>query len=341
MKILIINDVDYKLVELLKESGFSCVIKDIKSETELINIISDFHGIVLRGYPIISNNALQKASNLKFIARFGSGVEHIDVTSAKKRGIEIIRAPEALAVSVAEYTLATILFLLHKLQHASNTIRLGIWERELYRGNELTNRTIGIIGYGNTGSAFANLLRGFSVRILAYDKYKKNFGNDYVEEVNLETILRESDIISLHIPLNSETKNLVNESFLKMVVKSIVLINTSRGEVVNIKSLINSLKKNKIIGAILDVHEYEGLKLSKDYFYHFNETGKHYSYLCGHPNVILTPHIAGWTEESLDKTRLVLFNKIVALMLKAFPNHTNNGTNQILKDHEITNLWEK
>lgn len=314
MKLLVVDDVDFEFVSMLRQVGFECDVVELHLEAEIVQRIPGYLGIVLRGRPLIGQEVFAVADVLKFVARFGSGIEHIDYECAQKSGVEVIRAPEALATAVAEHALGAILMVLRKLNLASTSLGAGCWERDSYRGHELTGNTIGIIGYGNTGSSFARLLSGFKVRILAYDRYKRGFGNSIVEETSLEAIQREANIISLHVPLTAETHKLIEDEFIEGLGNRIILVNTARGEVVDTGALVRGLQSRRLQGAVLDVHEVEGRKLSDSLLAQSEELGTYYAFLAGHPAVVLTPHIAGWTTESLARTRVLILDRICQLV---------------------------
>ena len=303
MKILVAEKPHDSLIQNLTQIGHECVIAYKDSKEEIEEQISDFEGIIIRSRFIIDTGFLQKAVKLKFIARAGSGLENIDCKTAKKMGVICINAAEGNKQAVAEHTLGMLLNLFNKLNKSDREVRNGIWNRESNRGTELSGKTIGIIGFGNNGSAFAEILKGFNVKILAFDKYLEN----YAYKSNMKTIYKEADIISLHIPINKETKYLVDENFIKNCKKNIYLINTSRGKCVNTKDLTANLESGKILGACLDVLEYE-----KSSFEELAE-GKHVNelnYLIKSEKTVLSPHIAGWTIESKKKIAQVLFRKI-------------------------------
>ncbi len=251
-----------------------------------------------------------------FIARIGAGMEHIDVAYAESKGIKCLSSPEGNRNAVAEHALGMLLTLLNNISKANNEVKDGQWLREPNRGTELKGKTIGIYGYGNTGSAFAKVLMGFDVKTLAYDKYKKNFGNEFAEESLPEEIFSEADVLSLHLPLTDETKYLVDNSFLSRFQKNIYLINTSRGQIVKTDDLVKNLKSGKVSGACLDVLEYEetsfeGIKsllLTPQSLINAD-----WKYLTESRNIILTPHIAGWSFESSEKMARILAEKIIAL----------------------------
>jgi D-3-phosphoglycerate dehydrogenase len=314
MKLLVVDDVDFEFVSMLRHSGFTCDVDELNAEADVVRRIRGYVGLVMRGRPTIGTEVFAAADVLRFVARFGSGVEHIDCESARKNAVEVIRAPEALATAVAEHALGAVLMVLRKLRVASISLGAGCWERDGYRGHELTGSTVGIVGYGNTGSAFARLLRGFEVRILAYDKYKTGFADSTVEETSLETIQREANILSLHVPLTGETRKMIDAAFVDGLGNQIVMVNTSRGEVVDTGALVHGLQMGRILGAVLDVHEIEGRMLPGNLLAQRGEIGMQYAFLAGHPAVVLTPHIAGWTTESLVRMRVILHDRICRFM---------------------------
>lgn len=313
MKLLIIDDVDAELVEMLRASGFECDVERCLDEDDLLKHQRDYAGIVLRGRPDIGPRTLASTS-LRFVARLGSGVEHIDCAEAQRRGIEVIRAPEALAGAVAEYAVGTLLIVLRKLASASQALKAGFWERDRFRASELSGLTIGIIGYGNTGQAFARLLSAFGVKTLAYDRYRIDYADQFCEESTIEDIKNQAHVISFHVPLSAETRDMFDLDFINELGRPIVLVNTSRGEVVNLDALVSSLSDGSVAGAILDVHETEGSKLVEAIINGSGRLSNHYSYLIGHPSVVLTPHIAGWSKEAMERMRHALLQKICRRM---------------------------
>ena len=267
----------------------------------------NYDGIVIRSRFKIDKNFINAAKKLKFIARAGSGTENIDLHYANKKNIKCFNAAEGNRQAVAEHALAMILNLLNNIRVSDQEIRRGIWNREKNRGIELSGKTIGIIGFGNTGSSFAKILENFNVKILAYDKYKEK----YKFQSNLDEILEFSDIISLHIPLTEETKYLVNKNFIAKAKKPFYIINSSRGQCIETKALIKGLKDQKILGACLDVFEQE-----KNSFEKIGENAD-LKYLIESNKTILTPHIAGWTFESNYKIAETLSKKIINLIEKS------------------------
>lgn len=301
MKIIFIDSTHPKLNEDLKSRGFICDQAFDKSKSEILKIIMNYDGLVIRSRFKIDKTFINAAKKLKFIARAGSGTENIDIKYADKKNIKCFNAAEGNRQAVAEHALAMILNLLNNIRVSDQEMRKGIWNREKNRGFELSGKTIGIIGFGNTGSSFAKILENFNVKILAYDKYKKN----YKFKSSLGEILANSDIISLHIPLTDETKYLVNKDFIDKAKKPFYIINTSRGQCIETKALIKGLKNKQILGACLDVFEQE--KNS------FERIGGNASlkYLIESNKTILTPHIAGWTFESNYKIAEKLSEKII------------------------------
>ena len=307
MKIIFVDTTHPKLIKDLNYKGFICDQSYDKSRSEILKIIKNYDGIVIRSRFKIDKNFINAAKKLKFIARAGSGTENIDLRYANKKNIKCFNAAEGNRQAVAEHALAMILNLLNNIRVSDQEIRRGIWNREKNRGIELSGKTIGIIGFGNTGSSFAKILENFNVKILAYDKYKEK----YKLQSNLDEILEFSDIISLHIPLTEETKYLVNKNFIDKAKKPFYIINTSRGQCIETKALIKGLKDQKILGACLDVFEQE-----KHSFEKIGENAD-LKYLIESNKTILTPHIAGWTFESNYKIAETLSNKIINLIEKS------------------------
>ncbi len=306
-KILFVDDTHPVLKEELTLMGFRCDEFTGSTDEECRLIIGEYFGAVIRSKITFNAEMLKAATNLRFIARVGAGMESIDVEYAKTHGIECFNSPEGNRDAVAEHALGMLLGLLNNLNRADAEVRKGIWRREANRGIEIKGKTIGIIGYGNMGGAFAQRLKGFGCKVLAYDKYKTGFSDDYVTECDMDRIFAETDILSLHVPLTAETRCLVNEEYLNRFSKNIWLINTARGPVVNTAGLVECLKSGKVQGAALDVLEYEKSSFEAMDAHSFPAPLK---YLAAVDNVILTPHIAGWTAESKYKLAKVLADKI-------------------------------
>jgi D-3-phosphoglycerate dehydrogenase len=258
----------------------------------------------------IDKDFLQNAKHLKFIARYGSGMEAIDTQKAAELNIRCFNAAEGNCNSVAEHALGMLLSLFHNIKSSMDQLNKLIWDRRNNRGIELEGKTIGIIGYGHTGTALSEKLKSFNCEILAYDKYKSGYSNSFATESNMETIYNNCDVISLHVPLNNETKYLLNEDFINKMKKPFYLLNTSRGKIVSTEDLIGGLKEKKILGAGLDVIENENLTFSDI------NIDSNVNYLLNCKNVILTPHIAGLSKEASIKLSKVLINKILKILCK-------------------------
>jgi len=307
-RVLFLDEVHRSLEEALTEHGFTCEQDYVSTYKEAVEKIDQYFGIVIRSRIPIDKGLLERAENLKFVARSGSGLENIDMQAADQNGIEVFSSPEGNKDAVGEHALGMLLMLFNKLHTADAEVRKGVWLREENRGLELGARTVGIIGFGNTGSAFAEKLSGFGCTILAYDKYKENYAPDYVTETSLENLKQKADIITIHLPLSEETNYYINRNFIESVASPFYLINTARGKQVNTADLVNGLETGKVLGACLDVLEYEkkSLRGLKD-----DLLPDAYSKLIQFPNVVLTPHVAGWTVESYKKLSDVLVEKII------------------------------
>jgi D-3-phosphoglycerate dehydrogenase len=308
-KVLFIDTVHPILEERLTKRGFLCVNATKKSLSVIEKELPEVFGIVIRARFVLNEEFLKNATNLKFIARSGSGLENIDQLFCKEKNIELFNSPEGNRNAVAEHALGMLLSLLNKLNQANSQVKTGIWNREENRGEELDGKTIGIIGYGNNGSAFAKKLRGFDVKVIAHDKYKAGFGDHFVQECTLEAIYQQADIVSFHIPLNKDTKYFASEPFFNSFEKPIRLLNLSRGKIVNTKDLVSAIKQEKVIGACLDVLEFETKSFETFFEQHLPEE---FQFLVQAENVLLSPHVGGWTRESYFKLSNVLADKILA-----------------------------
>jgi len=306
MKVLFLDIIHPDLKNNLIKHGIICDEKVTESKNDIIKVINSYDGIVIRSRLKIDKNFIKKASHLKFIARFGSGMENIDILEAKKYKIKCINAPKGNSNAVGEHTLGLLLSLMNKIQLSNMEVKNGKWKRESNRGIELSKKTIGIIGYGNAGKAFSKKLIGFNCKILAYDKYKKNYQNKFVKESSIQNIFKYADVLSLHIPLNQETEYMVNNYFLSKFSKKIFFLNTSRGKIIKTSDLIYNIKSGKILGAGLDVLEYENKS-----FETLNQNSE-LDFLKKCPNVILTPHVAGWSFESNTLMSKILTKKILS-----------------------------
>ncbi|MFZ4106173.1 2-hydroxyacid dehydrogenase [Flavobacterium sp.] len=310
IKILHLDSNHALLWQQLEDAGFHNEEDFNSTKEEVEKKIQNYQGIVIRSRFKIDKTFLDKAINLQFIARVGAGLESIDCDYAIAKGIKLIAAPEGNENAVGEHTLGMLLSLMNKLNRADKLVREGKWMREGNRGFEIENKTVGIIGYGNMGKSFAKKLRGFDAHVLCYD-IKDNVGDANASQVSLIELQNKSDVLSLHIPWTPETDKMVNSKFINSFVKPFWLINTSRGNNVVTSDLVDALKTGKILGAGLDVLEYE--KLSFENLFIDLEKPEAFQYLLEAENVVLTPHIAGWTFESHEKLAQTIVDKIVSL----------------------------
>jgi D-3-phosphoglycerate dehydrogenase len=308
MKVLIVDEMHESIVQMPAELGLEVDYFPNISIEEVKAKVADYEGLIIRSKFFINEDFLKNAPNLRFIGRAGAGLDLIDIEACRVRNIEIFAANEGNRVAVAEHLIGMILSLFNKICIANQEVKAGVWKREENRGEELFGKTVGIIGYGNNGEATASRLVAFGCKVLAYDKYRYGFGNQYVKESTLDEIFRETDILSLHIPLTTETQNWVNAAFFEKFSKPFYFCNIARGEIVVLHDLVEALKSGKIKGACLDVLENE--KLSK-----LSELQKvDFEYLSNHQAVIMTPHIAGWTFESYKRINQVLKDKIARFL---------------------------
>ena len=307
MRILIIDDIHQVFHDLMKANGNEVIEAFDISKSELINSLKDYDALVVRSKFFIDEEIINAMKKDFIVMRAGAGMDNINEEYAKQKGIKLINAPEGNRTAVAEHVVGMLLTLLRNIHIANSEIRQKVWHREENRGYELKGRTVGIIGYGNTGKELAKKLSGFEVNVIAYDKYLSNYSDSYAKQVSMETLQDESDIISLHIPLTSESSHLIQQDFFNKLTKRPIIINSSRGKVIKTSDLIQALKNGKVMGAALDVLENEQLStLQSDDLEWYNE-------LVGMKNVILTSHIAGWTFESYYKISEVMAQKLLKL----------------------------
>jgi len=309
LKALITDGVHPLLLEGLEALGYECDYRPKIKLEEVRQLVPDYDGMIINSKILVDKAMLDTATKLKFVGRLGSGMEIVDLDYAAEKGVAIFSAPEGNCNAVGEHALGMLLALANNLRQADKEVRQKIWNREANRGFEIMGKTVGIVGFGHTGSSFASKLQGMGVRILTYDKYKKNYTMPfpYVTETDMETILNEADIVSFHLPLTDEVQHLVNEDLINRFAKKIILINTSRGRVVKTSALIAELASGKISGACLDVFENEKPKTFTA------EEHELYDQLYQFPNVILSPHVAGWTVESKKRLAMVLLDQIIRL----------------------------
>lgn len=307
MKILAIDSNHELLNSGLRNAGF-IVDEDYKSpKEEVMKFISGYDGIIIRSRFPMDKSFLEAAKNLKFIGRVGAGLENIDEEFAKQKNITLFNAPEGNRDAVGEHSIAMLLMLMNRLKIADSEVRNGIWLREENRGDELMGKTVGIIGYGNMGKAFAQRLKGFGVEVICYD-ILESVGDENAIQVDLSKFFQKADVVSLHTPQTNETNQMVNLDFINSFHKPFYLINTARGKSVVTKDLVTALESGKIKGACLDVHEYEKSSFEN---LDLNDLPEDFRYLINSDKVILAPHIAGWTIQSKEKLAQAILDKIL------------------------------
>lgn len=332
-KVLVTDDVHPLLIEGIEQLGYKCIYQPNITNEEVHAVIGDYEGLIINSKIFVDKALLDSAPLLKFVGRVGSGMEIVDKVYAAEKGVAVLSSPEGNRNAVAEHALGMLLALANNMMRSNKEVKNFDWQREKNRGFELMGKTIGIIGFGHTGSAFASKLLGLNMRILTYDKYlpngytqnlvyteggrfnmknahltDENWNFSTIEEVDFQMIMHESDIVSFHLPLTEEVKYMANAEFFNKCKKNIIVLNTSRGKVVKTKDLIDALKLGKVKGACLDVFENEKVGT-------FTEgERKMYASLYDFENVIVTPHIAGWTHESKERLASVLLKRIETVL---------------------------
>ncbi|MDP1799908.1 MAG: NAD(P)-dependent oxidoreductase [Bacteroidota bacterium] len=311
MKVLFADSNHDILHETLINSGFECDLFWNKSSEELISILPNYDALVIRSKFKITKEIMDNCPNLKCIGRVGAGMENIDVAYAALKKIICVSAPEGNRDALGEHAIAMLLMLFTNLKKADAEVRKGIWLRAENRGFEIKDKTIGIIGYGKMGSAFAKKLTGFDCTVLVYDKYLSGFGNGQITETTMDKLFDECDIVSLHVPLTKETEFMVDNTFINKFKKDIYIINTSRGKNLRTADLVTALKNGKVKGACLDVLEYESVSFEQ---IENKEIPDPLNYLINSDKVILSPHIGGWTHESNFKMSKIIAEKMIAAL---------------------------
>ena len=303
--ILIVDDIHPIFIEQAEAMGYHCDYQPTIKPDQAYEILGGYEGLVIRSKFLVDRKVLDLSKKLQFICRAGAGMDNIDENYAIEKGITLINAPEGNMDAVGEHAVGMLLNLMNNFNHADAEIREGIWKREANRGYELKGKTVGIIGYGFMGGSFARKLAGFGVNVIAYDKYKTGFSDQYVREVSMEEIVKLADVVSFHIPLTPETNGIVDDEYLFHFRKPIFLLNTSRGKVVKVQAVLNAIKQGKILGAGLDVLEVEKFPAlgEQSWYEELKQSGK----------VLLTPHVAGWTFDSYRRISEVMAEKLSKL----------------------------
>ena len=306
-KCLIIDQLHECIIPLLEQTGYQVDYQPGLSRDEVLSKISAYEGLIVRSKLAVDRELIERATALEFVGRAGAGLDQLDVDALTARNITVLNAPEGNRDALAEHAMAMLLGLLNKIYQADRQIRSGIWDREANRGVELMGKTVGIVGYGYMGQAFAKRLSGFKVNVLAYDKYKQNYGDHYAAEASMDVLYEQADIVSFHVPLTEETRFMVDKPYLNRFRKDIFLLNTARGKIITLKTLANAIAQGKVRGAALDVLENEQFTQLTD------EQQQYLAELSRSERVLFTPHVGGWTYESYEKISQVLAEKIAAL----------------------------
>lgn len=310
MKKIAFLDTVHDVLQLgLEELGWQCDDLSRMPLSDVEAIIHSYQGIVIRSRFPMNEAFLKHATQLEFIARSGAGMENIDIDYCNQKGVILFNSPEGNRNAVAEHALGMLLSLFNQLKKGDQEVRQLVWDREGNRGVELDGRTVGIIGYGNNGSAFAQKLKGFDVKVLANDLYKSGFGTDTITESSMDQIFEEADVVSLHIPQTSLTKGMINRDFIQKMRNPFYLINLSRGAIVNTTDLVEGIETGKVLGACLDVLEYEKSSF-ENMFQERTELPAPFTYILNSSKVLLSPHVGGWTNESYYKLSDVLLQNI-------------------------------
>ena len=306
-KCLIIDDLHACIIPLLEEVGYAVDYRPGLSRPEVLSCIADYEGLIVRSKVAVDQELIAAATNLCFVGRAGAGLDQLDVDALTARGIAILNAPEGNRDALAEHLVGMLLSLLNHIHRADQQVRGGAWDREGNRGTELMGKTVGLVGYGYMGQAFAQRLSGFGVNVLAYDKYRQDYSDRYATEATMNELHERAEVLSFHVPLTEETHHLVDKSYIDRFQKDIYLLNTARGKIMTLATLAEAIGRGKVRGAALDVLESEPpARMPADqrrYFDELSQSGR----------VLFTPHVGGWTHESYEKISRVLAQKIIAL----------------------------
>jgi D-3-phosphoglycerate dehydrogenase len=304
MKVLLIDEMHLSILGLLEKEGFQVTYSPEITRAQLLEQIGNYEGLIIRSKTPMDRELLEKATRLRFIGRAGAGLDQLDLDYLKDRGVQLFHAAKGNRDAVAEHAVGGILALFNHLAQADQQVRKGIWDREGNRGEELMGKTVGIFGFGNMGKAFSKRLKGFDVRVLAYDKYKKDFGSKRVQEASWDDVKREADLVSIHVPLTAETRDFFTIEELRTFAKPFWLVNTARGEVIRLETINQALDEGILKGVVLDV-------LENEKFQRFTPAQQEqFDRLAQRENVLFSPHVAGWTIESYVKINLVLLKQI-------------------------------
>ena len=304
-RVLIVNKMHRSIGPMLSEIGWAVDYKPTITRDEILEILPKYEGLIIRSKTTVNQELIDRGSNLKFVARAGAGIDQVDISALEARGIMLINAPEGNRSALGEHAVGLLLAAMHNINRGAGEVKQGLWKREANRGIELGGKTVGIYGYGYMGSAFAEKLTGFGCRVIAFDKYKEEFGNRHVQEVSLEHFERETEILSIHVPLTSETRKRFTAEYLRGFPNLKFIINTARGEVLDLEGLLELLNEHRILGAGLDVLENEKIDQLNEHERSVFEA------LAKRDDVIMTPHVAGWTHESYVRINEVIINKMV------------------------------